>query len=204
MLRTSSAGLLVVLEGIDGAGKTTLRDGLARRAQALGHEVVCTKEPTDGPLGQQIRALARAGRESVSPEEELRLFHEDRQQHVETLVLPALARGAVVLQDRSYFSTVAYQGERGLDRARLRALEESIAPVPDLLLVLDLPAEVSLARVAKRGASDDFESLASLRRVREVFLGFEGKHVIDATQGPDRMLDQAWALVAPRLSTPTG
>lgn len=192
--------MLIVLEGIDGAGKTTLRDGLAARLERAGHEVVRTKEPTDGPLGKRIREIAKAGRDTVSPEEELALFHEDRKLHVQTLVLPALARGAVVLQDRSYFSTVAYQGERGLDRAKLLEMEQAIAPAPDVLFVLDLPPEASLERVRSRGASDDFETLESLRRVREVFLGFEGKYVIDAQRSPSEMLDAAWQVVAPRLS----
>ncbi len=190
-----------MLEGIDGAGKTTLRDGLAARLERAGHEVVRTKEPTDGPLGKRIREIAKAGRDTVSAEEELALFHEDRKLHVQTLVLPALARGAVVLQDRSYFSTVAYQGERGLDRAKLLEMEQAIAPAPDVLFVLDLPPEASLERVRSRGASDDFETLESLRRVREVFLGFEGKQVIDARRSPAEMLEAAWQVVAPRLSS---
>lgn len=192
--------MLIVLEGIDGAGKTTLRDGLAARLERAGHEVVRTKEPTDGPLGKRIREIAKAGRETVSAEEELALFHEDRRLHVQSLVLPALARGAVVLQDRSYFSTVAYQGERGLDRAKLLAMEQAIAPTPDVLFVLDLPPEASLERVRSRGASDDFETLESLRRVREVFMSFEGKHVIDAQRSPNEMLEAAWQVVEPLLS----
>ncbi len=69
--------MLIVLEGIDGAGKTTLRDGLAARLERAGHEVVRTKEPTDGPLGKRIREIAKAGRETVSAEEELaHLRHE--------------------------------------------------------------------------------------------------------------------------------
>jgi dTMP kinase len=110
MMATPTTGLLVVIEGIDGAGKTTLRAGLAAALRSEGHEVVETKEPTDGPLGQEIRRLARVGRDTVTPEAELELFLRDRAQHVAELVLPALARHAVVLQDRSYYSTVAYQG----------------------------------------------------------------------------------------------
>src|SRR6185295_18467812 len=106
-LRTvaSPAVPLIVLEGIDGGGKTTLRQGLAAALRGDGHDVVETKEPTDGPLGRRIREIAagKDGREAVTPEEELRLFHEDRRIHVKDLVLPALERGAVVLQDRSFF-----------------------------------------------------------------------------------------------------
>lgn len=190
----------MVLEGIDGAGKTTLRAGLARELRQRGYEVIETKEPTDGPLGQRIREIAKTGRDAVTAEEELRLFHEDRREHVQTLVLPSLERGAIVLQDRSYFSTIAYQGERGLDRAALLEQSERIAPRPDVLLVCDLPPEVSLARVGARGARDDFEALEPLRRVREAFLALPGKTLIDATQPADRMLEQALAAVLHRLA----
>ena len=178
-------GVLIVLEGIDGSGKTTLARNLAAALAAEGHEVVSTREPTDGPYGKQIRALAASGRHGVTPEQELELFMADRRQHVAEVVRPALARGAVVVQDRSYFSTVAYQGERGLDRAELLALGEAVAPRPDVLLVVDLPAEAAVARIraARDHGTDDFEAVDALARIREVFLGFEGAKVVDA-RGP--------------------
>jgi dTMP kinase len=195
-------GVLVVIEGIDGGGKTTLRAALADRCRDAGREVVQTKEPTDGPLGRRIRAVAASGRAGISAEEELALFHEDRRQHVAELVRPALARGAVVLQDRSYFSTVAYQGERGLDRARLLAESEAIAPRPDLLLVLDLPPELALERIrrSRDGGTDDFERVENLSRVRQAFLAFPDALVLDARLPPEALAEQAWAALAPRLT----
>lgn len=163
--------------------------------------VVCTKEPTDGPLGRKIRELARVGRGTVSPEEELALFHEDRRQHVESLVSPALSRGEIVIQDRSFYSTVAYQGERGLDPDRLWVQSLEIAPLPDVLLVVDLPAELALERIRKnRAGADDFEELGSLQRIRATFLGFPNAHVLDGTSSPEAMLDAAQAIVQPVIS----
>lgn len=187
------AGFLVVLEGIDGSGKTTLAGRLAEVLAADGTEVILTAEPTHGPLGQQIRAMARGGRAGVSPSEELALFHEDRRQHVAEVVRPALARGATVIQDRSYFSTVAYQGERGIDRSQILAESQVIAPTPDLLLVVDLPVEIALARIAeaRQGGADDFEKASSLARVREVFRAFEAAVILDGTLGREALADHA-------------
>jgi len=200
MKKPQNGGLLVVIEGIDGAGKTTLRASLARRLRSEGREVVETKEPTDGPIGQRIRRLAREGRGTVTPLEELELFLEDRAHHVQEVVLPALGRGAVVLQDRSYFSTVAYQGGRGLDRALILARSQQVAPEPDLLLVLDLTPETSLSRIARRGATDDFETLAELTRVREVFRSFPEARLVDASRAEDAVFLEAWAYIEDRLS----
>jgi dTMP kinase len=182
----------VVLEGIDGTGKTTLAKGLAVALEARGFPVLVTREPTDGPFGRRIRSLAAAGRGSVTPEEEFRLFHEDRKIHVRDVVRPALDRGVIVIQDRSYFSSVAYQGQRGLDRERLLRESEAIAPRPDLLLVVDLPVDRALERIrAARDVADDFEKRASLDEVRAAFLGFEGATVLDGAQTPDRLLGAA-------------
>src|SRR5262249_1674101 len=143
------AGLLIVLEGIDGSGKTTLQRGIARTLRAQGFEVVETKEPTDGPIGRQIRALAQRGRSAVSPEDEFQLFHHDRKEHVQSVVRPALEAGRIVVQDRTFFSTIVYQGDRGLDRSELLERSRTIAPDPDVLLVIDVPAETAIERIRR-------------------------------------------------------
>lgn len=198
-------GFLLVLEGVDGSGKTTLARSLAQVLSARGYEVVSTREPTDGPYGRQIRALAATGRGAVTAEEELQLFHQDRQAHVAQVVRPALDRGAVVIQDRSYFSTIAYQGERGLDRSQILRQSQAIAPAPDLLLVVDVPAEVAVERIrVSRGAApDDFEGQQALARIREVFRGFREAVVLDGREAPEVVLAQALQILEPLLPSPS-
>lgn len=186
----------MVIEGIDGAGKSTLARNLAARLEREGLPVLLTREPTEGPFGRRIRALAASKRDRVPADEEWRLFHEDRRIHVEEVVRPALAAGRVVVQDRSWPSTVAYQGERGLDREMLAAAERRIAPDPDVLLVVDLPPEEAHTRIrASRGSTDDFEELESLRRLREVFRAFEGAVILDGRRAADELAADAYAHV---------
>lgn len=191
--------MLVVLEGIDGSGKSTLARNLASAFEAKGRNVVVTAEPTDGPHGRRIRELTRSGRRAeMTPEEELGLFCDDRAEHVANLVRPALDRGDVVIQDRSYFSTVAYQGGRGISRDRILEVSEKIAPKPDHLLVVDVPIEVALERihVTRKGPADDFEKRASLERAREVFLSFSEAVVLDGTKTPEALLSDALEVVS--------
>src|SRR5262249_18789357 len=160
---------------------------------------------TDGPLGRRIREIAKHGRATVTKEEELDLFHRDREQHVRELVRPALARGDWVVQDRSFFSTVAYQGERGFDRAELLAKERMIAPDPDLLFVVDIPAETAVDRISRSRselAKDDFEQLETLQRIRRVFLDLPSAAVLDATKPREEVLEDAMNMISERLSLP--
>ena len=102
--------MFIVFEGIDGTGKSTQVRLLAKALRELGQEVVTSKEPTDGPVGTRLRQSAEKGR--LSPQEELDLFHQDRRDHVQSLIAPALERGDTVIVDRYFFSTMAYQGAR--------------------------------------------------------------------------------------------
>jgi dTMP kinase len=175
-------GLLLAMEGIDGAGKTTQVRNLAALLEQAAVPLLTTKEPTGGPWGQKIRASAQSGR--LPPAEELEAFLLDRREHVADVLQPALALGKVVLVDRYYFSTVAYQGARGLDPQELLA-KNAFAPEPDILVVLDVPPEVGLRRVRERGdVADHFEREDELRKVREIFRGLELPylHLVDGTQ----------------------
>jgi dTMP kinase len=163
------AGLFIVIEGIDGTGKSTQVRRLGEWFEAQGREVVLSREPTDGPWGKKARESGGSGR--LSPEEELQLFLNDRRQHVEELIKPALAAGKVVILDRYYFSTMAYQGIRGFDPTEIRRKNEEFAPVPDLLLILDLDVDAALGRIGARGdTANEFEKRENLQRCREIFL----------------------------------
>jgi dTMP kinase len=185
-------GFLLVLEGIDGSGKSTLATRLAAWLRERGREVVTSREPTDGPHGAALRQSAKSGR--VSAEAELELFLKDRAEHVEKVIAPALARGAVVILDRYYFSTAAYQGARGLDPEAIVAANERFAPVPDLVLLLDLDPAVGASRILGRDtALDDFESLDYQRDVRRIFHSLDRPFIrrIDASQSHDEVFAEA-------------
>lgn len=207
-------GRLIVIEGIDGTGKSTQARRLAAWLQTRGHEVVLDREPTDGPWGRKLRESAASGR--LAAEEELELFLRDRREHVANLIAPALAAGRIVVLDRYYFSTMAYQGSRGFDPAAIRRDNEAFAPVPDLLLVLDLGVDAALARIGSRGdTANAFERRESLERCRAIFLGLADEpfvRVIDTNAPEDevhaRIANEAAAMLdrapAPPPARPRG
>jgi dTMP kinase len=194
-------GLFIVLEGIDGSGKTTQARALLRRLRRRGRKAAFFREPTRGRWGREIKRLAvRAG--SLTPEEELDLFVKDRRENVEKNLRPALAAGKVVVLDRYYFSTIAYQGAKGLDTGRIRRLNESFAVEPDLVIVLDVEAAAGLARIAGRKTRDElFEREDYLERVARLFRGFEGPRIVHIDgRGDPRAIGKAiWAEVEPLL-----
>jgi len=187
-------GRLIVVEGVDGAGKSSLVRRLAERLQRdCGVEVVLSREPTDGVYGAKVRASAATGR--LPLEEELELFEADRRQHVQELIVPALVRGAWVVLDRYYFSTAAYQGARGANPQEILQRNEAFATQPDLVLLLDCAPQVSLERVRARGdVANEFERLDALERVRNIFLSIQRPFIwrIDASLSPDAVFDACW------------
>ena len=195
-------GLLIVFVGVDGAGKTTHVRRLAKRLQREGYDTVCLKEPTEGPWGQKLRYLARHGREEVSPATELEWFLQDRRDDVEQNIRPALAWGQIVLLDRYYFSTMAYQGALQLDPEEIRRRNEAFAPPPDLLFLLDLAAELGLQRAQQRGELSHFERLDYLERVAAIFAAMRFPYLrrIDASAQSLTVQERIWQEVASLLS----
>lgn len=180
--------MFIVFEGIDGTGKSTQVQFLADMLRAKGNEVITSKEPTDGPHGTRLRNSADTGR--LSPQEELDLFHLDRREHIETLIKPALARGAVVILDRYYFSTMAYQGVRGFDPQEIRVINEEFAPVPDHVFILEVPIDTALERIGVRdGEANEFEQRDSLEKCHAIFSSLTDRFVqrIDATASPEEV-----------------
>ena len=194
-------GFLIAIEGIDGAGKSTqaqvLRDCLAAR----GLKVVLTKEPTTGKWGRLLRDSAQTGRLSI--EEEVETFLKDRREHVAELILPRLREGCVVIVDRYYFSTAAYQGARGVDPQELLRRNEQFAPEPDLLVLFDLEVERGLDRVRTRGdRANLFEQTEALRRAREIFLSIQKPYLlkIDARKAAEEISGEILAAFETRYT----
>ncbi|MDH3348460.1 MAG: dTMP kinase [Desulfobulbaceae bacterium] len=182
-------GHLIVFEGIDGTGKSTQISELAKYLTGQGYEVVTTREPTDGPYGQKIRQLY-TDRTLCDAKEELDLFINDRRQHVNEVIAPALRKGKIVLSDRYYFSTAAYQGANGCDPDEIFKAN-SFAPQPDLMLLLTMDVEQSVYRIKKlRGDEPDhFEGVEYLRKVSVLFDSFTHPFIkrIAAASVPDKV-----------------
>jgi dTMP kinase len=111
--------------------------------------VVLTREPSDGEAGQKLRRYLQGPGRNLSPREELDLFLADRREHVERVIKPGLAAGRIVISDRYYYSTMAYQGALGLDPGEILAANEAFAPRPDLVFLLVLPVTQALARLRR-------------------------------------------------------
>ncbi|HJF45321.1 dTMP kinase [Thermophilibacter provencensis] len=168
-------GIFITLEGADGCGKSTQVELLAEVLLARGREVVRLREPGGTPISEKIRALLLdPANAEMSPECELLLYEASRAQLTRQVIEPALARGAVVLCDRYYDSTYAYQaGGRGLDETLVRQSNVlgSCGRVPDRTLVLDLDPALGYARATAAGADRmEAEGLAFQERVRAAYL----------------------------------
>ncbi|MBW1992587.1 MAG: dTMP kinase, partial [Deltaproteobacteria bacterium] len=131
-------GFFIVLEGVDGAGKSTQARLLAEALKQRHYQVVLTREPWDSPAGKKIREYLNGPCRHLTPQEELALFMADRREHVETVIRPALRQGRVVISDRYYFSSAAYQGALGLDPQWILTEHEAFALPPDLVIFLTL------------------------------------------------------------------
>lgn len=168
-------GLFITLEGADGCGKSTQAAILADRIAATGREVVRLREPGGTAVSEKIRALVLDPENSeMAPECELLLFEASRAQLVRQVIEPALARGAVVVCDRFYDSTFAYQAAgRSLAEQTIRAANAigSCGVAPDRTLVLDMDTDAALSRATRDGADRmEAEGVAFQRRVREGYL----------------------------------
>lgn len=204
----------VTLEGIEGAGKTTVADRLTQALRARGITVHPTREPGGTKVAERIRALVLdRGDEHISATAETLLMFGARQVHVDNLIRPALTRGEWVLCDRFTDATHAYQGGgRGVERDLIDRLARAVHGdlTPDCTILLDVPVRVGLERMqARRGVVDRFEIESSqfFERVRNRYLELarvapERFRVIDATDNPEQVCDAALAALEECLKLP--
>jgi dTMP kinase len=210
-------GRLITFEGGEGTGKSTHAALLADRLKALGIGIVLTREPGGSPGAEVIRHVLLSGvAKPLGAEAEALLFAAARDDHVRNTIEPALARGTWVISDRFIDSTRVYQGSLGhLDPKFIRALERVTVGnlKPDLTFVLDVPAEIGLARARERrgGESADrfeAESLAFHQELRQAFsllvMSESGRCVvIDATEPKQAVAERIWKTVHERLDPAT-
>jgi dTMP kinase len=201
----------ITLEGIEGAGKTTVADRITQALRARGITVHATREPGGTKVAERIRTLVLdRGEEHISATAETLLMFGARQVHVDNLIRPALARGEWVLCDRFTDATHAYQGGgRGVDRGLIERISDAVHGdlQPDCTLLLDVPVRVGLERMqARRGAVDRFEieSAQFFERVRNRYLELaraepQRFRVIDATAKLDQVCAAAIAAIEQSL-----
>ena len=190
-------GILIVFEGIDGSGKSTQALNLKQRLEEKMIDVVCFREPSQSRWGREIK-LKAALPDSLTPEEELTLFQKDRAENVEKNLKPALAERKIVILDRYYYSTVAYQGAKGIEKERIRRLNERFVVEPDLVFVLDVEAGEGLQRISERKNKDLlFERQDYLEEVRKNFLALSGDNIvhIDGDESEKKISDDIARIV---------
>jgi dTMP kinase len=190
-------GLFITFEGIDGSGKSTQLELLAKALEAAGRKVVITRNPGGTAFGLELRQILLHHPGQVFPISELLLFISDRAQHMDEVVFPSLQQGKIVLCDRHMDSTVAYQGYgRGLSLETIQELNRIAiqGKQPDLTLLFDGDPQVLAQRVTRRGRADrmEGEALDFHTRVREGYLALAGQdperiRVFNALQPPDAL-----------------
>lgn len=198
-------GVLIAIEGIDGAGKTTQSEILAKRLTEKGYPIRSLHEPTEGKWGKKIKELAKNGRHQIEPETELDYFYFDRLEDVEKNIGPSLKEKKIVIMDRYYFSSVAYQSGRGLSPDHIEKRNTIIAPIPDITIILDLDPEVALTRIRhKRNMTPNhFERKKHLTHVRKVFLEqFSDRPNVKIIEGDrnrsiEMVASEIWNIVEP-------
>ncbi len=189
--------MLINLEGIDGCGKSTQSQFLMDKFESDSEKTILLKEPTNGKYGQKLWEML-SGKIEATTEEILELFVLDRKEHVNQKIKPALDDGMIVLMDRYYYSTMAYQAAAGIDVDRIRR-DNEFAPKPDIVLIFDLPADLAMKRVRSHSVADVFEKEEHLEKVRKAYLNLEDDslvRIIDATRTPEVIFDEVWRLVS--------
>ena len=179
-------GKLIVLEGIDGSGKTTQCHMIMDFLRKKNYGACYLKEPSDSIFGDRIRESVLRGRRYLKGEEYF-FFLKDREYDVRNNIIPNLKAGKLVIMDRYYFSSMAYQGVllEGYNFERIRRENESFAIIPDLVFIMNVSVDLALGRIyrdskrgSKRGREDIFEKKKYLEEVRKAFQSFSSPYII--------------------------
>lgn len=185
--------LLIVFEGIDGSGKTTISKMLCQYMKKKGIAVVWLREPSESKWGEKIRELSRV-KTSIPLEEELNYFIKDRKFNVSHHIKPALDQKKSVILDRYYYSTACYQGARGMDIDKIIQMNRKFAPDPDITFIIDVTVETGLERIKNNRNSRVklFEQKPFLEKVRRNYLSLSGDkiHIIDGNRNIESILIQ--------------
>ncbi|CAO97063.1 dTMP kinase [Erwinia tasmaniensis] len=198
----------IVIEGLEGAGKTTAREAVVSELQRHGiNDIIFTREPGGTPLAEKLRELIKQGVEGerVTDSAELLMLYAARVQLVENVIKPALARGAWVVGDRHDLSSQAYQGGgRGMDAGLMNSLKQAVLGdfAPDLTLYLDVTPQIGLQRARARGELDriEQESLNFFTRTRERYLALASADSRIKTVDATRPLEQVTAALQQTLT----
>lgn len=164
-------GKLIVIEGIDGSGKSTCAKNLAEKLNSINIKTIYTFEPTHSHYGAKLRDGMLS--EDLDAEEELLLFVKDRKEHIEYMIKPALEEGYFIILDRYFYSSIAYQGAKGIDINRIINMHKDFIIKPDIVFIFHLPIDIALNRIiSKRGIADRFENETYLKKVDKIFHSF--------------------------------
>lgn len=164
-------GKLIVIEGIDGSGKSTCAKNLAEKLNSINIKTIYTFEPTHSHYGAKLRDGMLS--EDLDAEEELLLFVKDRKEHIEYMIKPALEEGYFIILDRYFYSSIAYQGAKGIDINRIINMHKDFIIKPDIVFIFHLPIDIALNRIiSKRGIADRFENGTYLKKVDKIFHSF--------------------------------
>jgi dTMP kinase len=199
-------GLFVSVEGIEGVGKSTVIAYLKKQLDQLDLQYTLTREPGGTPIAEDVRAvLLKHHEETMAADTELLLMFAGRAQNIQSIIKPALEKGAWVLSDRFTDASFAYQGGgRGVPIQHIEELESWVQGdlKPDAVLLLDTEVDVGLARVQSRGAKDriEQEGVDFFERARDVYLQRAAADpdryiIVDATRPADEVCTVAWSRI---------
>lgn len=187
----SESGKLIVFEGIDGSGKTTISKILFKHLKDKKIRTSWFREPSDSKWGKKIRELAEK-MDSIPIDDEFRYFLEDRKWDVENNIHPALEKGEIVILDRYYFSSACYQGARGLNVEEIIDKNRKFSPEPDLLFLIDVDIPTAMERIKSSRTIEAklFEKESFLLKVRENYLAlkFDFIRTIDGRRSIDKVI----------------